>query len=491
MRPMLCATVTGQTTAELRRARDAARPSCDLVEVRLDAAADPDAAAVLADRSTPVIVTCRPRWEGGAFAGSEEERRRILEQALEYGADYVDIESRAEFAGDLIRRSPDRVVLSRHWFDETPADLAAAARDLLASRAAIAKIAVRARCLEDAVRLERQFGQAPADRRRIIIAMGLEGLVTRVLAARFGSAWTYAGEAVAPGQVPLARMLGEFRFRTLTRHTALYGVVGRPIGHSVSPAMHNAAFQAAGIDAVYLPLAAIDADDFLVFAKAFDLKGASVTIPYKVDLARRADEIDATARRIGAINTLRVRDGRVSGVNTDVEGFLSPLAALDLAGKRAAVLGAGGAARAAAYGLAEVGAQVAVYARRVEQAAGVAALVGGAHGTIPPSPGSWDLLVNATPAGMFPGVEESPLSAAALRGGGTVYDLVYNPPITRLMLEADRAGCRVIGGLEMLVAQAAAQFRWWTGREPSRDLMRARAAERLTAMALEAASRCA
>jgi 3-dehydroquinate dehydratase/shikimate dehydrogenase len=484
---MLCATVTGHSTAELRRARDLAASSSDLVEVRLDTAADPDAAAVLADRRTPVIVTCRPVWEGGAFAGSEEERRRILEQALALGADYVDVESCAEFASDLIRRSADRIVLSRHWFEETPVDLEASTRDLLSSQAAVVKVATRALRLNDAVRLDRHFRKAPEGRRRIVIGMGLEGLVTRVLAGRFGSSWTYAGDGVAPGQVSLARMLDEFRYRSLTPHTALYGVVGRPIGHSVSPAMHNAAFQDAGVDAVYLPIAAADSDDFLEFAKAFDVRGASVTIPYKVDLAERVDELDATAGRIGALNTLRFRTGRIEGTNTDVQGFLGPLASIDLAGKRAAVLGAGGAARAAAYALDDAGARVAVYARRVDRAAAVAGLVGGTHGMMPPSQGSWDLLVNATSVGMHPRVEESPIEAAALRGGGIVYDLVYNPPTTRLMVEAHRAGCRVIGGLEMLVAQAALQFQWWTGREPSRDLMRARAADRLAAMTREAA----
>jgi 3-dehydroquinate dehydratase/shikimate dehydrogenase len=487
MRALLCTTVTGQTMAELRRARDMASRTSDLVEIRLDSAADPDAAAVVADRLTPIVVTCRPSWEGGSFAGSEEERRRLLERALELGADYIDVEARARFMGDLVARAPDRIVLSRHWFDETPGRLEEATRELLSSQAGIVKVATRARCLDDTVRLARAFRRPALERRLVVVGMGLEGLVTRVLPERFGSAWTYAGESVAPGQIPLSRMLGEYRFRSLTPRTDLYGVVGSPVGHSVSPAMHNAAFQEAAIDAVYLPLAAASEDDFLGFAKAFAVSGASVTIPFKVPLAERAHAIDGVTRRIGALNTVLFRDGIMSGTNTDVEGFLAPLApSLKLSDTRAVVLGSGGAARAAAFALGNAGARVSVRARRAEQAALVADLVGGDYGTIPPPSGSWDLLVNATSVGMHPRDDDSPLPASALRPGATVYDLVYNPPTTRLMREARAAGCRVIGGLEMLVAQAAAQFHWWTGRQPSRELMRSRAMDRLAAMTQEA-----
>ncbi len=192
------------------------------------------------------------------------------------------------------------------------------------------------------------------------------------------------------------------------------------------------------------------------------------------------DEPSALAARIGAINTVRI-DGTVwQGDNTDVHGFLEPLRdRLPLAGARAALLGAGGAARGVAIGLASSGAQVSVHSRNPQRASEVAALVSGSVGPWPPERGSWDLLVNCTPVGMHPRVDETPIDQHQL-SPGTVYDLVYNPPTTRLLREAERAGCTTIGGLEMLVGQARQAFEWWTGISPSTTLMREAAIGRLS-----------
>jgi shikimate dehydrogenase len=266
----------------------------------------------------------------------------------------------------------------------------------------------------------------------------------------------------------------------------VYGLVGAPVGHSVSPAMHNAAFRAAGLDAVYLPLPAVDADDFVTFARAIGLKGASVTTPYKVALMDRVDEFDAVARRVGAINTILVAAGRWLGANTDGHGFLEPLRdRVALAGWRVAILGAGGAARAASVALASAAADVVVHARNGRQAEGVAMLTGARAGPWPPSRGSWDLLVNCTPIGMYPRVDVSPVPAEDLTGR-IVYDLVYNPAMTRLLNEARRAGCDVIGGLDMLVEQAREQYYWWTGTRPSAGVMRQAAMKQLALFSVEA-----
>ena len=182
-------------------------------------------------------------------------------------------------------------------------------------------------------------------------------------------------------------MLDEFRFHEVTDATAIYGVVGSPLTHSVSPAMHNAAFRAAGIDAVYLPLVASSADDFTMFATALGVQGVSITIPYKIDLFRRADDMDEMSRKVGAVNTYR-RDGlRWEARNTDVSGFLAPLAGrLNLRGARAAILGTGGAARAVAVALASAGSVVTVYGRNRGRAKEVAALAGGTAAAFPVAP---------------------------------------------------------------------------------------------------------
>lgn len=479
MRARVCATVTGRTTAELRVRRDAAvAAGADLVELRLDHVEDPDAPGALAGRTAPVVVTCRPPREGGRFRGAEAERRTLLEQALDLGAEYVDLEWRAGF-DDLIRRRRGRnVVLSLHDFDRAPGDLADRYRAMRATGAEMVKVAVRVRSLTEALALPDVGAGDPG---RVIVAMGPSGVVSRILPDRFGSAWTYAGEGVAPGQVGLSRLLDEFRVREVSDSTALYGVLGAPVSRSASPAMHNAGFAAVGRDAVYLPLEAADVDDFRTFAEKTGLRGASVTAPFKEAAAPLLAEADPLVRRIGAVNTVRIAGDGWEGINTDVPGLLEPLAGrIALAGCRAAVIGAGGAARAAAVALAGEGAQVTVRARNPERAAGVAKLVGGTAGRLPPPPGSWDLLVNATPAGAAPDVDGSPLPDGPF-DGQLVYDLVYDPPTTRLMADAAAAGCAAIGGLPMLVAQAVRQFAWWTGAAAPPGLFAAAAQRRLAA----------
>jgi shikimate dehydrogenase len=253
-----------------------------------------------------------------------------------------------------------------------------------------------------------------------------------------------------------------------------------PVSHSVSPAMHNAAFAVAKRNAVYLPFPAASAEDFVTFARAVGVQGASVTTPYKVALLDQVDEASPAARRVGALNTMRVQEGKWQGENTDLGAFLQPLRdRLHLGAIRAAIVGAGGAARAVAIALRSNGADVRVHARSRHQADGVAKLAAAEVGGWPPEPGSWDLLVNCTPVGMYPGVDETPMPAALLTGR-YVYDLIYNPTTTRLMREAQTAGCDTIGGLEMLVAQAEEQFQWWTGTRPPSGVMREAALKRLT-----------
>ena len=481
----LCVTVTADTMAELRDRRDAVEDA-DLVELRLDFVREPSAAAALAGRKKPVIVTCRPRSEGGRFYGSEEERRAILGEALALGAEYVDLEFKGACADLMERTGGRRIILSHHDFAGMPADLEAMAQAMLASGAEVVKLAVTAHSLRDCLTLRAVGASSRAP--MALIAMGEAGVASRVLASWMGSCWTYAGDGAAPGQLPVKRMHEEYRFRRIGTRTAVYGVLGRPVSHSVSPAMHNAAFRAAHLDAVYVPLAAADFADFEAFAEQANLAGVSVTAPFKVQAFERADECDAVSRRIQSVNTLRRENGKWLGCNTDVTGFLAPLeSALRLPGLRATILGAGGAARSVSVALASAGVKVTIAARRKDQALAVAALTGAATTAWPPDPASWDLLVNATPVGTAPGVDASPLPDDYLFHGGVVYDLVYNPPQTRFLDEATRAGCRTIGGLDMLVAQAQAQFEWWTGGRPADRVMREAALARLAVHNAESA----
>lgn len=476
--PLLCETVTAATTADLRRRRDEV-VGADLVELRLDSVSDPNVAGALEGRRRPVIVTCRPQWEGGQFKGTEDERRRLLSEALRLGAEYVDVEARARFDDLLAQAGGTRVVLSYHDFEGMPADLAGIVQAMRATGAPIIKLAVKTTKLSDCVPLLEIGSQLGRHAEFVLIGMGEYGLPTRVLAGRLGSIWTYAGSNREVGQLALETLLHEYRFRRLSASTDLYGLVGLPVTHSVSPAMHNAAFAALQLDAVYLPLPARSADDFVQFARAFGLKGASVTIPHKTSLFERIDELDSVARRVGAINTIRIADGRWLGGNTDVEGFLRPIVErTTLQGLNASILGSGGAARAAAVALTSSGCRVRIHGRNRERADAVALAVSAGAGPYPPERGSWDLLVNCTPVGTYPDVDQTPIDQSHLTGR-FVYDLVYNPARTRLLREAADAGCQTIGGLEMLVAQAHGQFQWWTGVCPPAGVMREAAEKRL------------
>jgi 3-dehydroquinate dehydratase / shikimate dehydrogenase len=475
---LLCVTVTGATTAELRKRRDEV-VDADLIELRLDSVSDPSVAAALAGRQCPVIVTCRPAWEGGHFAGSEEERRRLLVEALQLGADYVDVEWRARFDDVIAGVGGHRIVLSMHDFDGVPADLAAQVQSMRATGADVVKVAVTTKKLADCVPLLELGAHASPPGRLVVIGMGACGAPTRILASRFGSAWTYAGALRDVGQLDAHRLVTDYHFQSVTDTTDIYGVVGGSVVHSVSPSMHNAAFRATHTDAVYVPLPAADADDFVTFGRSIRIKGASVTIPHKIALFERVDELYAVARRVGAINTIKVENDRWIGGNTDAQGFLEPLRQqIPLDGVRVSLLGAGGAARAVAAALAATGCPLRIHARDRAKAHAVAALVAADVGPWPPEDGSWDLLVNATPLGMYPRVDETPIAKNHLTGR-YVYDLVYNPPMTRLLREAGEVGCQTIGGLDMLVAQAHEQFQWWIGRKAPAGVMREAALKRL------------
>jgi 3-dehydroquinate dehydratase/shikimate dehydrogenase len=480
---LLCETVTGDSMADLRAARDAS--VADMVEVRLDGVADLDVAAALNGRLKPVVVTCRPEWEGGRFAGAEEERHRILAEALSLGAEFVDVEWAALRAihqpgfGDIVRSDPARVVVSSHDFAGVPIDVETRATDMRSHGAAVIKVAVMPHALRETLPLI----NIARDGGAVVVGMGDAGVPTRLLATKYGSRWSYAGNGIAPGQIPADRMLSQFRFRTIGPSTRVFGVLSSSALLSFSPVMHNAAFAAAGIDAVYVPLQTAEFADFDEFASALRVEGVSVTIPFKGDALRAATTVDDLTRRVGAANTLRRGPQGWEATNTDVAGFLAPLEQAfgqSLAGARASVIGGGGSARAVVVALMSRGARVSVHTRRREQAEAVTeSLAGpsiGGHHEVEtgawPIPEGWDLLVNCTPLGSPTKRDESPLPGGPF-GGRLVYDVTYGAGESRLIREAREAGCRTLDGLAMLIAQAERQFEWWTGQPPLPGVMRA------------------
>lgn len=464
MRPRIVQTITGATTEEVRLAREAAEAAgdADILELRVDGVQGLDLPALLTDRRAPVIVTCRPAWEGGRYEGAEPDRLRLLRRARALGAEFIDVEFRADWRSVL--RPPqvegreaatDGIILSLHDFTGVPADLDVTARTMRQAGADIVKIAVTPTRLADCVRLAEIGRSLPSG---VVVGMGAKGLTSRLAPDLFNACWTYAGALGDIGQLAAHEMRAVYGVGRAQAPSALYGVVGKPIAHSFSPRLHNAAFQAAGVDARYLPFEAESFDDFLTFARAFAVRGVSVTAPFKGDALAVSVSVDEDARLTGAANTLLAGPDGWVAANTDIAGFLAPLGHLDLNGMRTAVIGRGGAARAAARALENAGASVTFIARadisRAEE--------------------PWDLLVNATPVGTAPDVDASVMAGRAIRAR-RVYDLVYNPVRTRLLEDAGAAGAEIIGGMAMLVAQACRQFECWFGRSAPVEAYRAAA----------------
>lgn len=472
-RARIVETVTATTMAELCAARDAAT-GADLVELRIDGVTDIDVAAAVRGRRRPVpiIVTCRPDWEGGRFSGDEATRRRLLVQAIDAGADYVDVERRAGWVPD-VDHATTRLILSDHDFVSIPDDLVDRVREMRRLGADVVKVAVTATHISDVLTLHATIAAAGDEGDLVCIAMGEPGQLTRLLPGRFGSCWTYGGDA-APGQVAVRHLRDRYRVYATTGQTRVFGVAGAPIAHSASPAMHNAAYAAGGIDAIYVPVLASTVDDAVAVANGLGFEGLSITAPLKTAWHIRADVTcdDEATRRLGVVNTVRRESGRWTARNLDTAGFLDALDArgIALTGASVLVLGAGGAGRASAWAVLQRGANVTLCARRRDAAASVAAALGVHAAAWPPS-GSWDLVVNATPAGTWPAVTDMPCAWDDLRAQ-VAYDLVYNPEETAWLQRAQATGAQVIGGLDMLVGQAARQFDWWMGQPADTRVMR-------------------
>jgi 3-dehydroquinate dehydratase / shikimate dehydrogenase len=469
MTARVCVAIRESTTAGAIAFIARAAGWADLVEVRADYIRDLDIQRLLHAKPCPIIFTLRSTAEGGEFRGSEKSRLELIVQASQAGADYVDVEFSASWQNVMDAVPGENVILSHHNFQETPSDLMPQVERMASAGAGIIKIATRARRLADNLVIARALEHASARHLNLCaLAMEREGIPSRILAPRWNSWMTFAslpdGEATAEGQIPAADLISQYRVRTIGTATKLYGVLGKPLGHSLSPAIHNSAFAARGIDALYLPLEAAGIDDFMEFQSSVPLHGISVTIPYKEDIRTRLQSISVEAEKIGAINTLIRTENGWHGENTDVDGFLRPLQnRMNPHGLRAVILGAGGAARAIVHGLSARGASICVMdidpdrARRLAETLGVEC----ADRNQLPSL-RWDLLVNATPVGMFPKMEESPVPAEWLTGEW-VYDLVYNPVETRLLREAAARGLGVIRGKEMFLAQAIRQQELWCG----------------------------
>jgi 3-dehydroquinate dehydratase/shikimate dehydrogenase len=475
----ICVTLNEpDTDGALRRMAELA-PVADLFEVRADLMASPDLAALRAQATRPLLLTCRAASQGGQMPDGDPARRATLVEALDLGFDYVDVEHDL-LSSTIVAHDPgQRLVLSHHDLTGTPGDLEGLYDRMCAAGAAVVKIAVTPRTFADVGRLlalaERARDRGPVP--LIALGMGRLGLPTRLLGGRYGAPWTYAasaaGREAAPGQLSADVMAHLYRVREVSPRTRVYGVVGSDVSRSLSPALHNRAFADRGLDALFVPLSTGDLDSFWNALPLLDLSGFSVTRPYKGEVVPRLARVDDAARQMASVNTVMRTDGGWSGASTDGAGLVKPLLErTTLAGRDVVILGAGGAARAAASALAAEGARVMMLARDPARAAEASAASGCASGPLSSLPDvPWDVLVQATPVGQTPNEDDSLVPAELLRPGRIVFEMVYTPRETRLLREARAAGCVAIEGLEMLAAQGALQFEMWTGQDAPRQAM--------------------
>ncbi|HDY67371.1 MAG TPA: shikimate dehydrogenase, partial [Candidatus Scalindua sp.] len=433
----------------------------------------------LKSKTKPIIVTNRPKREGGNFEGSEKDRLCLLQKAIELGADYVDVE--LDSVRHITRRDSSKIIISYHNFKETPHNINKIYEDISQCKPDIVKVVTYANDITDNVRIFEllKIANVPT----ISFCMGEYGHISRILTRKFGGLLTFAslkkGKESAPGQLTIDELSNIYHFKKTNKETKLYGVVGNPVSHSISPVIHNSSFVEKGLNSVYVPMKVLDIETFIKDFRKMDFQGFSVTIPHKESILPFLDDIDYTASKIGAINTVVNQDGRLTGHNTDcmaaIKGLEDGMEGNKgaLKGKKVAIIGAGGAARAIVFGLKEKGCDIIIYNRTIERAKRLSDDVGCKYRRFEEiSELNTDILINSTSIGMFPNVEESPVPKNALKKAMIVFDAVYNPIETRLLRDAEERGCHTVNGLTMFINQAAEQFRLWTGIEPPVELMK-------------------
>ncbi len=482
---MICVSIArGRHKQMIAEHRHLVERGAQLVELRLDyIRRTVDLKRLIANRPGPVIATCRRQEDGGMWEGTEPQRLMLLRAAIIEGVEYVDIE--LDVADQIRRYGKTQRIISYHDFRETPEDLDELYQRMKMLDPDIIKIATIAHTPHDNVRILRM--QQAADMPTVAHCMGDIGTPSRILSGRYGAPFAYAAfhhdRQLAPGQLSYKQMRDMYRFDSIDKNTAVYGVMADPIAHSVSPQVHNAIFKANNSNCVYAPFRVPreDAGAFLTDCTELGVRGLSVTIPHKEVVISYLTKIHDAAQEIGAVNTILFEGDERIGYNTDFQAIIDCVqhclmgsGANKIAGQHVLILGAGGAARAAAYAFTQLGARVTMTARRMEQAQEVAvrfnakAIDWDARQKEPA-----DFVVNATPIGMHPRLNEAPYNPRSLQRTAVVFDMVYNPEQTLLIKNARERGCRTITGVDMFVRQAALQCNLFAGKDAAPlDLIR-------------------
>lgn len=486
MSPVICVSIGRGRSKHMRAEHEhLVQQGAQLVELRIDfITGKADVKGLLDGRPGPVIVTCRRQADGGRFEGTEEERLQLLRVAIAEGAEYVDLEE--DVAAQIPRYGKTQRIVSLHDFRRTPEDLPQIHQRLAALDADIVKIATLAHVPHDNVRMLQLIRDSSIP--TVGLCMGDVGQPTRILGLRYGAPFTFATfsseRQMAPGQLTFEEMRDLYRCEQINDQTEFYGVIGDPIVHSYSPLIHNTAFTALNMNRVYLPIR-IPRQNLLQFlddAPGMGIRGLSVTIPHKEGVLEKLTEVDEEVRGAGAANTIIFQGDQRLGYNTDLRAAVGALEEAiggnqqetsPVNDKLVLVLGAGGAAKAIAFGLQQRGARIVLASRTKERSMELAhrlkcrAVEWDARHNVHPQ-----IIINCTPVGMHPNVDQSPLDKHYLRPTMVVFDTVYNPESTMLVKHARAQNCKVITGIEMFVRQGALQFKLFTGQEPPEEAMR-------------------
>lgn len=479
----ICAETADDLITQIKRAED----SADVIEIRLDCLKSVELqkiSAFPASKKT-LLLTYRPKEQGGKieadlsrriafwnnFAANKTLDKKNLLVDLEF-----DLQSR-------ISNLTSQKLISFHDFSGVPQNLEEI-YEKLSAESEIIKIAVQTNDITDSIRIWKFLQKAASENKKIIpIAMGESGKWTRILGLAHGAFMTYAaldaGQETAPGQISAKDLIEVYRVKELNENTEIYGILGNNTSVSMSPYMHNAAFKFHELNAVFVPLQTHDLDAFFrrmvkpeTREVELNFKGFSVTIPHKQNIIKHLDFLDETAEKIGAVNTVKILDGKLYGYNTDAKGFVEPLLSSygDLKNAEVAIFGAGGAARACVYALQNAGAKVTIFAANLQKAKILAdefKFQSSNFKAANENYDEFDILINATPLGTKGNLEnETPATIEQIKNVHLVYDLVYNPFETRFLREALSADVPTIGGFAMLIAQAVKQSEIWIEKPP-------------------------
>jgi len=501
---MICIPVISRDMVSAIKDIKKANKIADIIELRIDFVSDLDLKKLIDAAEKPIIVTNRRKSENGNFKGTEGERLSLLKKAIELGADYVDIEINADYKQIIKNKKKSKIIVSYHNFKETPTNLDEVYNNLISAKADIIKIATKANKLSDNLKILELIKKS--DKPIITICMGELGEISRILAPLYGSFLTFAslekGKESAQGQIPAETLRNIYRVNDIKPGFKIYGIIGNPVSESKGYLIHNPLFKQYKINSIYLNFLADDLEDFI---KNFSdmMSGFSITMPYKEEIINYLDKIDAIAEKICAVNTVVKKDGKLIGHNTDMTGAIKAIEnKTSIKNKNITIIGAGGAARAIAFGLIKKGAKLTILNRTVKKAEKLAKELSCNFGQLSNFKMSeiatrnllasarskraisehaqkplvfdnikTDILINTTSVGMRPYTEKMPINAKLVKNI-IVFDAIYNPEKTKLLKEAEKNNCTIISGKEMFINQAAEQFRLWTGIQPDINFIR-------------------